>query len=139
VLLAAVILIAFVAAVWQLRPRQNFKAFVAREVKAGVPAGTTRSAAEAWCVRTFRFIPMYRSPEEIAEWKTWLGKKAGVPAAVPGGVIEGTAPPREPLSRAYDLIRPQHVWYYLLLDERGKVYDYRFMSFNELREIERWR
>jgi hypothetical protein len=47
--------------------------------------------------------------------------------------------PRELLSRAYHEIRPQHVWYFLMLDERGEVYDYRFMSFNDLREIERWR
>ena len=137
VLLMAAILVAVVATAWLLRPRQDFKTFVAGEVKSGVPLGTRRSAAEAWCVRRFRFIPTYRTPEEVAETKRGLAKMAGVPALVPGGMIEGLARPESPLQQAYHAIRPYHVWYYLLLDEHGAVYDYRFLSFNDVREFER--
>jgi hypothetical protein len=138
-LLIAAFFAAIVAAPWLLSSRQNFKEFVAREVKAGVPVGTNRAAAEAWCVRTFRFIPTYSTPGDVARGKTGLIKTAGVPSIVRGGVIQALAKPDNPLYEAYDLIRPQHVWYYLLLDERGAVYDYRFMSFDDLRELERGR
>jgi hypothetical protein len=138
-LLTAAIFVVFGSTAWLLLSRQNFKEFVAREVKSGVPLGTTRAVAKAWCVRTLRFIPTYNTPQEVAQWKTGFMKSAGVPTIVPGGVIQGLVKSQNALYQAYDLIRPQHVWYFLLLDERGEVYDYRFMSFNDLREIERRR
>jgi hypothetical protein len=84
-------------------------------------------------VQTFGFLPNYRKSAH----RGGLMNLAGVPNNVPGGVLECLAVPRDPLGRAIQQVRPLHVWVFLLLDHDGRVEDYRFLSFGQVREFER--
>ena len=125
----AFMLIGYAALVRQ----RAFAGRVAQQVKAGVPIGTPRGVAESWAVKTFGYFTNYRPTKND---NGGLMQRAGVPDRVPGGVIEFVATPRDLVGRGIDKLRPGHVWVYLLLDEEGCVQDYRFLSFDELRQME---
>jgi hypothetical protein len=112
---------------------------VIRKVMSGVPIGTTRSTAEAWARQSFKFIPTYYSASDTNVYRappTNLFHRAGLPENVPGGVVLCSARPGDPIGRAWDSWRANHVWVFLLLDRDGRVQDYRFLSFAELAKME---
>jgi hypothetical protein len=118
-----------------LTSQDAFEQRVQRQVRADIPVGTTRNQAETWITQKYIFLPTYRTAH-VKDGPLPLEKRAGVPEFVPGGVIGGLAKPSDLIGQGVDRLHPNHVWFYLLLDQNGFVQDYRFFSFNELRKIE---
>jgi hypothetical protein len=139
VAVAALVVLAVAAAScwWALR-QADFTGQVERQVKAGVPIGTARNAAEVWVEPTFGVLPTYLPPgsDDRSQGPT-LMQRAGVPEVVPGGVVRFTVNRRDLVGRALNYIQPDHVSVFLLLDEAGSIQDYRFLSLKKLGEIER--
>jgi hypothetical protein len=131
-----VLLLAVGYAAW--RHQTTFPQTIEQEVRAALPIGTPRSTAEAWAVQNFKFIPTYQPSDARALplSKSLMGR-AGVPVNMPGGVVPCVAKQSDLLGIALDSLQPNHVWTFLLLDREGRVYDYRFLSFAELRRMER--
>jgi len=131
--LLVTLLLAFGYIAWT--SQNAFKEQVERQVRAGIPVGTTRNQAETWISQKYTINPMYRTAH-VTDGPLPLEKPAGVPEFVPGGVVGGVAKPSDLIGRGLDRLRPNHVWFYLLLDQNGCVQGYRFFSFDELRRIE---
>ena len=108
---------------------------VAQRVKDGIPIGTPRDAAENWVVEHFRSMPSFHLSNRAIEKSLW--ERAGVPENVPGGVICCLATRSDLIGRLLDRFWPNHVFMFLLLDNRCQVQDYRFLSFSEWAKMER--
>jgi len=133
----AVVLVA-AAVFWWARQQGTDAERVAHEVRAGVPPGTTQGDAEAWLKQTYGVIPTYLDDVTAnrIQGRT-IPECAGVPAAELGGLISCSVRPRGALAEALRRVHYDHVWVYLLLDKEQRVRDYYFLSFDELRELER--
>jgi hypothetical protein len=136
--LLTILTLAVAVAGWRARCPDTFAAGVEQSVRAGVPLGTDRTTAETWVWQTYQVRPAYCPPggDDRSRGPTLLGR-AGVPEAVPGGVV--WFPARRPglAAEVLNRLRPDHVWVFLLLDRGGRVDGYRVFSFGELREAER--
>ncbi len=134
--------LAATASCWRAARPDAFAARVEQLVKAGVPPGADRAEAEAWVWQTFRVRAAYCPPggDDRSRGPTLMGR-AGVPEAVPGGVVWFTARRPGLAGDVLGRLRPGHAWGFLLLDRGGRVGGYRFFSFDELRGVEgqeRW-
>jgi len=125
--------------IWWVFGEGTFADQVEKHVKAGMPPGTDRAAAEAWISRSYQVIPSYAPPgrDKRSRFPTLL-QRAGIPENVPGGgVVMFPALHQGFLGGWLSRIRPDHVWVFLLLDQDGRVQDYRFYSYHQFREAER--
>jgi hypothetical protein len=124
--------------IWWVFGNGTFTDQVEERVKAGIPAGTDRAAAEAWISRSFRVIPSFSAPGVHKRSRSpTLLQRAGMENVPGGGVVMFPAVRQGFIGEIISHIRPDLVWVFLLLDESGRVQDYRFYSVAELREAER--
>jgi hypothetical protein len=123
---------------WWVYWQGSYAERVAREVRAGVPLGSSRQHAEAWLERTYGVLPTYLEDTTAnrIQGRT-IPECAGVPAAEVSGLVCGTVRRRGPLAEVWQRVHYDHVWVYFLLDKEHRVRDYFFLSFDELRELER--
>jgi hypothetical protein len=116
---------------------RGFSDRVAAEVRAGVPAGSSRAEAEAWLKHRYGTIPFYNDDVTADRFTgRTVPELAGVPPDELGGLIRTTVARRGVFGDAVNLFDREQVWVYLLLDRDQRVQSYFFLSLGELREME---
>jgi hypothetical protein len=123
---------------WWVSAQGSYSDRVAREVRGGVPLGSSRQHAEAWLQQTYGVLPTYLDDVTAnrIQGRT-IPECAGVPAAELGGLVSATVRRRGALAEVWQRVHYDHVWVYFLLDKDQRVRAYFFLSFDDLRELER--
>jgi hypothetical protein len=131
------------AAVWyHVSARENAADRLKREIRAGVPVGSTREQVEAWAKEKLGVIPSaHQTGAADGPTRRTIPGQAGVDETSPGSVLEVVIPLGQYVIPGRGEVGPNHLWVFFRLNPAGEVTGHYFLTLEELARIEakdRW-